>query len=99
MHTNSVPQEWKINEVCPIYKSSDHSDVRNYMPSSLLCILFKVLESIVYLKIIPFLRPHITHRQFGFIHSRSCLCELLMSIAEIFKSIDDKQNHRCLSWI
>ena len=54
-----------------VYKSV--SDIANYRPISLLCVLSKVLESLVYDKIIDFLRPKFTSSQFGFLKNRSCL--------------------------
>ena len=54
-----LPDEWKIHKITPIFKSGDSHSVTNYRPISLLCILSKVLESIVYSKIIPFLHTFI----------------------------------------
>jgi len=69
--TSSIPQEWKTHKICPVPKSSDHSLVSNYRPISLLCTLSKVLEAIVYKKIIPFIRPLISPNQFGFLKNSS----------------------------
>ena len=87
--TASLPQEWKTHKIVPIHKSGDKTNVTNYRPISLLCIISKVLESIVYNKIIPFIRPKISKKQFGFFSNRSCTTQLLSSHAEIFKSIEE----------
>ena len=55
---------------------------------SLLCISSKVLERIIYNKIIDFLRPKFSKQQFGFLKNRSCLSQLLSSFANIFEQID-----------
>lgn len=47
-----------------------------------------ILESIVYNKIIPFICPKISKKQFGFLSNRSCTTQLLSSHAEIFNSIE-----------
>ena len=33
----SIPSEWKIHQITPIYKAGDRSCVNNYRPISLLC--------------------------------------------------------------
>ena len=43
-----IPAEWRTHLICPIYKSGDKTDVKKYRPISLLCIISKVLERIVY---------------------------------------------------
>ena len=50
-------EEWKTHMITPILKSGDLSSIRNYRPISLLCILSKVMEKLVYDKIIDFIRP------------------------------------------
>jgi len=42
------PKDWCTHCVVPIFKSGDKSSVCNYRPISVLCILSKVLERIVY---------------------------------------------------
>ena len=43
-----LPLEWRTHLIKHIYKSGDKSSVRNYRPISLLCIVSKVLEKVVY---------------------------------------------------
>ena len=93
MKSCSLPDEWKVHKIVPVPKTSDLSRVQNYRPISLLCILSKVLESIVYSKIIDFIRPQILNFQFGFLSNRSCLTQLLSSFSYIFSSIESK--HPC----
>ena len=52
LSTSKVPDEWKVHKICPIPKSKDVTDVTNYRPISLLCVLSKVLESLVYDRLI-----------------------------------------------
>ena len=51
-----------------------------------------MLESIIYEKIIPFLRPLISDTQFGFMSNRSCLTNLLSTHYLINKAIDEKKS-------
>lgn len=45
------PSEWKLHRITPLYKSKDRTSVSNYRPISLLCIISKVLERLIYDKI------------------------------------------------
>ena len=92
LQTCSVPEEWKVHKIVPIPKGSDPSDVHNYHPISLLCILPNILETIkiVYDKIIDFILPQISSQQFGFLRKRSCVNQLLSFYSQIFSSVDQK---------
>ena len=56
------------------------SDVSNYQPISLLCIISKILEKIIYNHTLSFLSDCFTNHQFGFIPDRSSLQQLLLFI-------------------
>ena len=71
-----------------IYKKGDRTLVENYRPISLLCIISKVFESIIYDKIISFVRPFISTQQFGFLGNRSCLSQLLVYFSQICHCAD-----------
>ena len=43
----TLPSEWKVHKITPIYKSGDRSSVCNYRPISLLCTVSKVLEKLI----------------------------------------------------
>ena len=84
----TIPQEWKIHKICPIPKSGNLLEVKNYRPISLLSIVSKVLERIIFNKIIDFLRPKFSKQQFGFQKNKSSLSQLLSSFAYILEEID-----------
>ena len=83
-----IPIDWKIHKICPIYKSGDKTNISNYRPISLLPILSKVFESIMYNKIIDFIHPRISKLQYGFTKGRSCLSQLLTSYSRIINLAD-----------
>ena len=71
-------------------KKGDFSNVSNYRPISLLCILSKVLESIVRSKISSFGQLLISHQQFGFVEGLSTLNQLLKFLADIYHHTDNE---------
>lgn len=86
----SLPAEWKIHQITLVLKKGDSSLFTNYRPISLLCILSKVLESVVFSKIIDYIRPQINTNQFGFMSKRSSITQLLKCYSEVVNSIDNK---------
>ena len=72
-----IPLDWKVHRIIPIYKNGDKHLISNYRPISLFYIISKVLEHLIYKKIIDhnIILPQISPNQFGFLHS--CLQQLL----------------------
>ena len=74
-NTGVVPQEMKIAKVIPIHKSADQSLLKNYRPVSLLPAFSKLLEKIMYKKIISYLNSNniLFKHQYGFRTKHSTL--------------------------
>ena len=70
---SSLPNEWHTHLIIPIHKFGPKEDIHNYRPVSLLCILLKVLERLIYNELIPFLSTYFISTQFSFIKGRSSL--------------------------
>ena len=75
-----------------IHKGGSRSDITNYRPISLLNTVSKVLECIIYKKIIDFIQSHISKHQYGFLPNRSCLQQLLVSYHHIYSQADHGLN-------
>ena len=75
-------------QITPIPKSGDKMCVTNYRPISLLCTISKVLEHIVYDKVIEFLSVRISTSQFGFTKNSSTLQQLLIFLSDIYNSYE-----------
>ena len=75
-----IPCEWKCHSITPIFKSGDKSLVKNYRPISLLCIVSKVLERLIYNKISKFITDNniLCCHQFGFRQNHSSTQQLLI---------------------
>ena len=67
----------------PVFKSGDNSLVKNYRPISLMCIVSKVLEKIVFQNLFDFLYNRSSVYQFDFVPGRSCLQQLLSFTHEL----------------
>ena len=76
IRSGSIPSEWKIHKITSVYKSGDKTLVTNYRPISLLCIMSKVLERLIYDKIINAVATSITPHQYGFQRGTSTLQQL-----------------------
>ena len=48
LRSQKILLEWRTHTVIPVFKSGDKSSVTNHRPISLLCIISKVLEKLVY---------------------------------------------------
>ena len=84
----TLPKEWKTHLITPIFKSGDKADIRNYKPVSLLCILSKVLEKLIYNSLSEFISNRISTQQFGFTKGRSSLQQLLVYFSNVVDATD-----------
>lgn len=90
LKTCSLPDIWKNHKITPIPKSGNTCLISNYRPISLLCVMSKVLETVIYGKIIDFIRPSLTSNQYGFLSNRSSTVQLLSCYSEIIGAMDSK---------
>ena len=83
-----IPVQWKQGHVVPVHKK-DKSQVSNYRPISLLCIVSKVMERYIYNIVFKVVRPIINTNQHGFMNGKSCTTQLLTIYDEIGKHLDE----------
>ena len=88
LSSGSLPDEWKLANIIPIYKKEDKTHVENYCSISLLCIISKVLERCVMSKLRDHLLNLINTSQHGFIPGRSCTTQLLEVLNYIGSVLD-----------
>ena len=77
-NSKTIPREWKMHTITPVYKSGDKSNLKNYRPISLLSSISKVLERLIYNKITEHLSKTLSHYQFGFQKLKSTLQQQLL---------------------
>ena len=90
LHSHYLPSDWITHSVTLIFKIDDCFSVKNYRPISLLCIISKVLERIIFDKIIDVIIPSIPQSQFGFLRGQLSLQQLLIFIHNILLSFHNK---------
>ena len=78
--------EWRVHRVVPIFKSGDCNLIKNYHPISLLSNISKVLEHLVYNKILHHVSFYIKPAQSGFMSNRSTTQQLLLFLHDLFSS-------------
>ena len=83
----SLPDEWKLANIIPVFKKGDQHCVENYRPISLLCIVSKVLERCVLSKLRDHLLELINSSQHGFI-GKSCTTQLFEVLDKIGSLLD-----------
>ena len=90
--TGIFPSQWKKANVTPVHKKEDKQLVENYRPISLIPILSKIFERIVFKNLYNHLISNdlISKNQSGFRPGDSCTNQLLFLINEIHKAFDDK---------
>ena len=85
-----APDDMKIADVTPIFKSGDPTSSNNYRPISLTSVPGKLLESIIKDRVVAHLEAHrlIGNSQHGFLRGRSCLTNLLEFFSYVFDEVD-----------
>ena len=86
----TVPPDWKLANVAPIFKKGSKGCAGNYRPVSLTCVLCKVMESILRDSIVLHLSKYnlIRASQHGFMARKSCLTNLLEYLEELTSLVD-----------
>jgi len=87
-----VPASWKMALVVPVFKKGNRSSAANYRPISLTSILCKLCEHIVHTTINSHLDRNdiLSDAQHGFRKKRSCETQLLLTMDDLAKGLDDK---------
>ena len=91
LNISSVPNSWKVSNVCPIFKSGDPSFPSNYRPLSLLNRIEKVLERVIFKHVFNHLKDNnfITSHQSGFMPGDSTVNQVTSIYNNICKVLDD----------
>ena len=93
---STFPSEWKYGNVTPVFKKDCPSNLKNYRPISLISILAKVMERLVYKHIYNYLIDNnlITSHQSGFTPGDSAVNQLLYITNEFGRALDEGKEVR-----
>ena len=86
-----VPDKLKIAKVIPIYKKNEKYHVDNYRPISLLSTINKIMEKLMYKRLIDFLNKYkvLYEYQFRFRETHSTFLALIEIIENILKDLEN----------
>ena len=90
--TGVVPDNLKLARVIPVYKKGPRDIISNYRPISLLSVFNKILEKLMYTRIIKFLELNkvFFNGQFGFRSNHSTTHATLLITDKIQKAIENR---------
>ena len=88
-----VPDEMKIARVIPLFKAGDRSIISNYRPVSILPILSKFLDRVIYNRLLSYLDrlKILCDNQYGFRKNHSTSFALVDLYDKISDAIDSKE--------
>jgi len=92
------PKKWKMANVVPIFKKNEKNLIKNYRPVSLLPLLGKILERLIFINLYPYIfnNKFIDDRQSGYRRGDSTVKQLLSITHEIYKAFDDSKELRAV---
>ena len=76
-NSGQIPNEWKLANVVPVHKKGAKSDVSNYRPISLTCLIMKQFENIIRKRIMEKCEHLINASQHGFLPHKSCTTQMV----------------------
>ena len=91
IESGTFPTQLKIARIVPLYKGGDKKRATNYRPISLLSVFAKILEGLVYDRLVSYFEEkHLfTDAQFGFRKNKSTKAALIRFINRIQHAVDD----------
>jgi hypothetical protein len=89
-----VPDKFKVAKVIPVFKSGDPLDMNNYRPISLLCSFSKILEKIVFIRLMNYLSANnlLSRDQFGFRPKHSTYHPMLDILIKASNALNKKKH-------
>ena len=90
--TSIFPNEWKLARVTPIYKKGKKDDMDNYRPISVISVVAKIFEKLIFEQLYEYLNNNnlITASQSGFRSLHSTLTALIEATDKWSINIDNK---------
>ena len=88
------PEQLKTAKITPVHKKGNTRDINNYRPIASLSVFSKMLEKLVYNRLIAFIEKNgiLTNAQHGFRANRSTVTALQDFVNDALTAIDNKMN-------
>ena len=96
LRMQKVPKLWKQANVIPSHKKDKKSDVQNYRPISLISVISKIFEKVIFKYVYNHLNDNfiISSYQSGFLPGKSTTTQLLEVYHHFCKAVDDGKELR-----
>ena len=85
---SKFPTKWKEGIVSPIQKENERVNVKNYCPVTLLSIVSKRFEKILFRSIAPAFLNFVSEFQYGFLPRKSIVLQLITSLSRIYGNLN-----------
>lgn len=94
IESGTFPDRLKIAQVTPIFKKGDKNKIENCRPISILPVFSKIVEKVIYNRIINFLNKHnlMFENQNGFLKGKSTSTAAAQLIEEVLSGIEIKEH-------
>ena len=87
------PDQMKRAKIKPLFKNGDKQNMQNYRPISVLSVFSKILEKLMYNRLLSFLKQHhiLTETQHGFRENKSTETASQLFIESVQEALDDQR--------
>ena len=98
IEAGQLPRDWTRANMTPVFKKGNKHSPSNYRPVSLTSLVVKILERLIHSRITDFLDQHrkLSSFQHGFRRGHSCQTQLLATVHEWARSLDNRASTRHL---
>ena len=92
------PDALKVSKILPLHKSDSVFEVSNYRPISLLPIISKIFEKLIFVRLNEFITKHqiLYQNQFGFQKNKSTELAVNSIVSNVTKSLENKESAYCI---
>ena len=93
LQQGKFPTLFKLARVIPLHKGGSKSEINNYRPISILPLLSKIFERIVYNQLYSFLEKYkiLSPNQYGFRKNRSTIQAVIDQLEFIYQNLDQNK--------
>ena len=84
-----IPSEWKKADIVPVHKKGDKSEVENYRPISLLCLVMKIFERCIRDELMLRCSHLLDKHQHGFLPRKSCTTQMVPFVDSLVVTLNN----------